>query len=92
MRSLAYEEGDETSAYEAAVVLELLSGDDPPGLGDIIPARRAADTNLIKAFGPPSCARKLPDMSRLSVIAGIALFAALNHGTMHKQQIPPAIC
>ena len=40
--------------------------------------RRAADTNLTKAFGPPSCARKLPDMSRLSVIAGIALFAALN--------------
>ena len=42
---------------------------------------RAADTNLTKAFEPPSCARKLPDMEfrpRLSMIASIALFAALN--------------
>ena len=43
------------------------------------PTRNGHELN--KAFGPPSCARKLPDMQimpRLPVIAGIALLAALH--------------
>jgi hypothetical protein len=60
----------------------------------IIPVRPTyGGHELNKAYGPPSCARKLPDMQitpRLLVIAGIALLAALHQAQSCKFHPPSA--